>query len=114
MTQLVRMLSGAVSLAAVIVGLGIGTTKPMPDHAILLVDDETDTYFALPCVPDPDRFRAGTVAEARKLNYKPDPECREQGWFIQERRSLTGRLLEALGILNPLPSRWNADGTWNW
>ncbi len=50
----------------------------------------------------------------RKLNYEPDKKCRDAKGFSQDSRSLTANLLVRLGLLPPVPSRWNPDGTWNW
>ena len=47
-----------------------------------------------------------------KLN--PDPDCRDQGGFLQDDRPMSGMLLEWFGLLSPLKSRWSPDGTWNW
>jgi hypothetical protein len=86
----------------------------MPHYALLYVDDNNRTYFALPCVKNLENLRLCTAADAYKLKYKPDPQCRDQGGFTQEGRSLIGYLLERIGLIDPLPSRWNSDGTWNW
>ena len=40
--------------------------------------------------------------------------ARTKAGFSQDGRSLSGKLMERLGMLPPLPSRWNPDGTWNW
>jgi hypothetical protein len=47
-----------------------------------------------------------------KLN--PDPDCRDQGGFLQDDRSMSGMFLEWIGLLSSIKSRWNPDGTWNW
>jgi hypothetical protein len=59
-------------------------------------------------------LRLATVQDAYDMQYRPDPDCRERGAFVADGRSLTGTLLERLGILGPLPRRWNDDGSWNW
>ena len=48
------------------------------------------------------------------MKYSPDPQSRDNGDFTQEGRSLSGKFLESIGILPPLQSRWNKDGSWNW
>ncbi len=53
-------------------------------------------------------------AQIKGTGYKPDPDCRDQSGFTQDGRSLTGLFLEAVGLLPPLPSRWNPDGSWKW
>ena len=59
-------------------------------------------------------YRVSRAAEARKLKYEPDKKCGGEAGFSQDDRSLTGRVCERMGMLPPLPSRWNKDGTWNW
>ena len=110
----------------VIFGLGIGTVRTMPDYAILVLNDRTHTYIAPPCLSPAQyqqlindlgndesagrELRLATAQEARGLKYKPDPECRDYDGFVHV-RSVTGHLLELVGILR---SRWNSDGAWNW
>ena len=86
----------------------------MPDNAILLVDRTRGVYLAPPCVEAPERYVQLSAAEARRRGLRPEPNCRESGAFGQEDRSLSGALLQRLGLLGPIPSRWNADGTWKW
>jgi hypothetical protein len=96
-------------------GFYIVPTRDMPDNAIIFLDDQNRTYFS-PICADKDRkkFRPATAAEAQRLKYEPDKACLEKTGFSQDRRSLSGKLMERLGMLPPLPSRWNPDGTWNW
>ncbi len=96
-------------------GFFIVPTRTIPDNAIVLLDDQTHTYVSPICANrEKQDYRMARAAEARKLNYEPDKACRDKGGFSQDNRSLTGNLLARLGLLPPLPSRWNADGTWNW
>ena len=58
-----------------------------------------------------------TLSEAREGGYKSDRECVNQGAYIMEGRTMTGLVLEGIGLeilLGPLPNRWNPDGSWNW
>lgn len=96
-------------------GLGIGASVAAPDHAIVIIDRGGKYYFAPPCVSE--RMQQSpriTIGQARKLGLHPDSSCRDAGGFLQEARSLSGQLLEKIGILPPLRSRWNEDGSWNW
>jgi hypothetical protein len=96
-------------------GFFIVPTRPMPDNALVLLDDQNHTYLSPPCAKPGQRgYREARAAEALKLHYEPDKTCRERGGFSQDTRSLTGNFLARLGLLPPLPSRWNEDGTWNW
>jgi hypothetical protein len=96
-------------------GFFIVPVHNMPDYAIVLLDDQTHTYFSPRCADQakPD-YRPARAAEARQLNYQPGKECLAKRGFSQNTRSITGNLLVRLGMLPPLPSRWNPDGTWNW
>ena len=96
------------------IGLGIGSSKGMPENAQVYVNDTTKTYVAPPCIKTEKGLRRITVGEARKLGYGPDARCRDEGAFLQDDRSLTGMLLQKIGVLRPIPSRWNKDGSWNY
>jgi hypothetical protein len=114
LVALLLWLAGGVC-ALVLLGFGIGSSIGMPDHAVVIVDADRKLYLAPPCVSEGMRyFPRLTIAQARKLGFQPEPSCRDQEGFVQEARSLSGIWFERLGLLNPLPSRWNADGTWNW
>ncbi|MBI4795579.1 MAG: hypothetical protein HY790_07035 [Deltaproteobacteria bacterium] len=90
-------------------------TRTMPDHAIVLLDDQSHTYLSPACASrEKKEYRVSRAAEARKLKYEPDQKCGGETGFTQDGRSITGNFLERMGMLPPLPSRWNPDGTWNW
>jgi hypothetical protein len=95
-------------------GFYIVPTRDMPDNALVLLDDQHKTYFSPSCAHEKKTLRPATAAEVRRLKYEPDKACREKTGFSQDSRSLSGKLMERLGLLPPLPSRWNKDGTWNW
>lgn len=59
-------------------------------------------------------YRLTTIKEVHALKYTPDANSRDNGDFIQEGRSMSGILLEKVGLLPPLKNRWNKYGTWNW
>jgi hypothetical protein len=102
-------------LCTLLAGFFIVPTRAMPDNAMVLLDDQTRTYFSPACAHREKReYRPATAAEARKLNYAPDKKCQDAKGFSQDSRSLSGNLMARLGMLRPLPSRWNEDGTWNW
>jgi hypothetical protein len=102
-------------LCTLLAGFFIVPTRDMPDNAVVLLDDQTRTYFSPACAQQEKReYRPATAAEARKLNYTPDKKCQDTAGFTQDKRSLSGNLMARLGMLPPLPSRWNPDGTWNW
>ncbi len=95
-------------------GFGIGSSQSMPRNAVVLLDHRGRTYLAPPCVRDSRGYEEAIAAQAYEIGYRPEPECRDQGRYLQDGRSLSGLLLEKIGVLRPLTSRWNPDGTWNW
>jgi len=102
---------GILLLAA---GLTFGISIDAPPEAVMLVDGNSKTYFAPPCLANPAGEGVTTLENARKLGLTPDPKCRESGGFVQTGRSPIGALLERSGLLPQLPSRWNSNGSWNW
>lgn len=108
-------------------GLSIGTVFTCPDNALLLIDEGRGEYFAPPCLMHTEYNKSEKIFEfAQKNNLKvlqrkeilrknlnPNVECREENGFIEDGRSISGRLLEKIGILPKFESRWNSDGTWN-
>jgi len=99
------------------IGFGVGVSKSPPKHAVVFVDSTEKTYFAPPCVKglgERTTLTESTIGKVYSLKLNPDPECRDTGAFLQDARSLSGQLLQKIGILNPLKSRWNIDGSWNW
>jgi hypothetical protein len=96
-------------------GFCLTPNRTMPDNAVVLLDDQNHTYVSPGCA-DKERkdYRPSRAAEAQKLNYEPDKACQDAGGFRQAQRSMSGNFLVRLGLLPPLPSRWNPDGTWNW
>ena len=116
MDRAADVVKGAAAVAGLLIllGFGVGSYSSTPGHAVVLVSDVTKEYHAPPCVSDARIFKMATIAEARALGYKPNPQCRDADGFVQESRSLSGSMLEWVGVLEPLPSRWNEDGSWNW
>jgi len=113
--DILRLVLG-VPVVLLVLGLGVGSTQAMPLSAVLYLDDDSRSYYAPPCVADSQgrALRLGSSREARALGYRPDPGCRDDGGFVQDGRSLSGKLLQRIGILPEKPSRWNPDGSWNW
>lgn len=130
---------GVVALA--FLGFGVSSDRSMPRNARVYIDPERNVYLAPPCLELTDAQRTrfadlarsarsyrdsmsalvrvtglfpAVAAEVHDLQLRPEPRCRESGAFFEEGRSLTGAVLERLGMLGPKPSRWNADGSWNW
>jgi hypothetical protein len=110
----VKVCGGMVAIVFVL-GLGIGSSKSMPPYARVYIDDDTKTYLALPCLDEWQHrkgdslafLRLSSAAEAHKLKYKPDDNCRETGAFSEDDRSLSGIMLQDLGILQPIEHWWD-------
>ncbi len=98
----------------VLVGLyvQIGGTD-IPSNALVYLDHQSKTYFGPSCVRDAQKLAQSTIAEARERSYEPDAECRDQGSFAPTSYSLLHFTLIKAGFLDPKPSKWNADGSWN-
>lgn len=111
-----RMLLTAIIVAVIallFLDLGFPPTLEAPPHAQVLIDETAGVYFAPSC--EVGRLLATIpLAQARELGFKPDQACLSEEEFTQPGRSITGRLLEGIGILGEPESRWNSDGTWNW
>jgi hypothetical protein len=95
-------------------GFGFAPSTDAPPHALVQVDAASKTYFAPPCRQISSRLGLTTIENARRLGFSPDAHCLEIGGFAQMDRSLSGQLLEKVGLISPLRSRWNANGSWNW
>lgn len=95
--------------------------KTIPPETIVYVEENTGIYYAPPYIlgnkypPELDisNIKAMKVADAEKSNFKPDETCVKMGYFKEE-NNLKDVLLIKIGIIEPAPSRWNADGSWNW
>lgn len=104
-----------------LVGSLIKVNTPMPPIATVYVDDQTRTYYAPPYILgkkhpptlDANRLHGITAAQAEEANYKPDKTCEEMNYF-RERTTLSQTIQLKLGLIEAKPSRWNADGSWNW
>lgn len=99
----------------------IKINTPMPPEATVYVDDATHIYYAPPYILgkkhpsslDVSGLHGVTAEQAEQANYKPDETCVEMNYF-RERTTLSQTVMLKLGLLEPKPSRWNADGSWNW
>ncbi|MDT8902235.1 hypothetical protein [Anaeroselena agilis] len=107
-----------VVLCMFVAGFFFDNTVPAPAAAWVYADLDQRVYYPPPYLENSGRDAAGllltTAGEAKKMNCAPDPQAKSKGYFRQPDRSMSGRLLQSLGILKPLPGRWNRDGTWNW
>jgi hypothetical protein len=108
----------AISIGVVVLlylGAGSSSIVQVPGYAVAYLDDTNKTYLTLPCVDQwqktpthsVDVLRQALVADAYKLGYRMDEDCREAGGFIDDDRSLTGFLFERIGLLPPIEHWWD-------
>jgi hypothetical protein len=110
----------------IIIGFQIKPITGSPDNALLFFNDETKEYYAPPCLMEIGYNDIESIYNFGRLNnirvaihkdvvspYKPNVECRDNSGFFQEERSLSGMLLEKIGLFSKTKSRWNPDGSWN-
>jgi len=91
------------------------------------VDEQRKEYFAPPCLmkdgfDNVDKINQFAIdhqlkvyrnKEISRKGLKSNHDCRDINGFTEEGRSMSGRLLEKIGIFSKFKSRWNDDGTWN-
>lgn len=103
-----------------LVGDDIKITYQIPANAVVYSDPGPKIYYAPPYI-DNDRYppdlnvsglKAQPVSAAQALGYTPDPVCVQQGYF-REQDTLNHVILWKMGLAGAKPSRWNADGSWN-
>jgi hypothetical protein len=109
---------GIIAIVFLVLCFGIDSIKVMPDNALLIVDEETKTYFAPPFFNDnaiefPNRYRYARAGEIRGTEYEPNAKCRDQGYFCEDGGCVLWCVIERAGLVKS-KSRWNNDGTWNW
>lgn len=104
-----------------LVGQFIIIADKAPPQAVVYVDQSSGIYYAPPYILgkkypaglDESNLKALSLAEAEQKSYQADPVCVEQGYFKQK-STLNDRLRIKTGLAEAPPSRWNADGSWNW
>ncbi|MFZ5651602.1 MAG: hypothetical protein ACOY4I_12200 [Bacillota bacterium] len=98
---------------------------PAPDYAVVYADPEKRIYYAPPYIdnmgqtkpPEPvdvKKLKRLTLKEAKSQDYRPDKSSSDKGYFEHRYRTFTSYLLEKIGLMKPLQSRWTSDGAWNW
>lgn len=118
--MIIALTIGAAVLLGLFGHLVIVGKNPAP-NVVVYVDPASHIYYAPPYILgkkfppglDVSGLKGETIAEAAKNQDKPDSTCVEMGYF-KEKYTLTDTILVKIGIVKPSPSRWNADGSWNW
>lgn len=121
MNSLIERIQTYAKLSAILIaglfyiGFGIGSEETIPPYARVYLDDDTKTYFSLPCLEEWQRRQTATLSfadlstygQAIALKYTPDPICREAGGFRGRPSSLSRMILEKVGVLSPLEQWWD-------
>lgn len=102
-----------------VLGFGVDSYKMAPDNTKVFITSETKDYY--PATENYVKFlemqgyeyQVTTQREALDSGRWAEKDARERGYFMQKGRSLSGKLLEAIGIFPPLALQWNSDGSWN-
>ncbi len=110
-----------ISLFIGLLGKWLTISKYMPEYMTVYVLEETATFYAPPYILGnkyPDGLKVSdlksmTVQEANAKHFSPDKDCEKQGFFT-EVTTLNYNILLFFNLTTPNPSRWNADGSWNW
>lgn len=98
------------------IGLTIGSTGIIPDNAIVYADTNKNVFYS-PLSLTQDKVTAlglkkSTIKNAEELGYKMDEGDKQNRYFQQDGRSLTGSILERVGILPKLKDRVDSNGNW--
>ena len=99
-------------------GFFIGTVGFVSDNATVYVDEKTNTFYSPLSLTQEKvtelNLKSTTFRVAKGLGFEMDEDDKQNGYFQQEGRSLTGIFLEKIGILPKLMPRCNEDGSWNY
>jgi len=109
---------GTVFVAALFsMGLGCQTTKSTPGNAIIVIDGKAGLYMNPFCAfvyyKNTDDL-VFTTNDQKPKGLKPHAECRDTSGLSTDGRSVSMAIIEADGLIGPLPSRWTEDGNWMW
>jgi len=114
-SQIIIVILVSLFLVGFFLSIYITVDESMPDNAVVVITQEDKLYhsihFDYVCVAGKTASTT-TLKEARRMGYKPDPHCKELGYFKGNRRFLFYELLSKLGI--QVNSRWDKNGNWLW
>ena len=99
-------------------GFFIGSVGFVSDNATVYVDETTNLFYS-PLGLTQEKvtelnLKYTTFRIAKESGYEMNEEDKQNAYFQQEGRSLTGKFLEKIGIFPKLMPRCNEDGSWNY
>ena len=118
--KLLQVLLGLMLILLIIFvgGFFIGTVGLVPGYAAVYVDENTNIFYSPLSLTQEKvtelNLKSSTFQVVTTLGYKMNEEDKQNEYFQQEGRSLTGTFLERVGILPKLKPRCNYDGSWNY
>ncbi len=107
----------AILIFLFILSLSFSITEMVPDHAIVYIDTKANIYYT-PLSLTQEKInelglRKSTLSEVHALEgYKPNPEDRDDGNFIQRDISIFRYILENIGILRDPGDIVDTEGNW--
>jgi hypothetical protein len=103
-------------MVSLFVSIFITVEETIPDNAVVIVTGEDKLYHSIHvdfiCLQGKTDLKNMTLAEAKKLGYKPHSHDVDLGYFKGNRHFLFHHLLSKLGM--NINSRWDANGDWLW
>ena len=106
----------AIFLLVFVGGFFIGTVGSVPSNAIVYVNEKTNEFYSPLSLSQSKvtelNLKHSTFANAKTYGYKMNEDDKQNGYFQQEGRSLTGTFLEKVGLLPKLQDRVDSQGNW--
>ena len=97
-------------------GFTIGTVGSVPKNATVYVDEKTNEFYSplsLSQIKVTElKLKSSSLKNAELYGYKMNEDDKQNGYFQQESRSLSGMLLEKIGVLPKLRDRIDSNGDW--
>jgi len=99
-------------------GFITGSVGSVPKNATVYVDEKTNEFYS-PLSLSQDKvtelkLKSSSLKNAELYGYKMNEDDKQNGYFQQEGRSLSGKLLEKVGVLPTLRDRVDSNGDWRY
>jgi len=113
--QIITVIIVSLLVIGFFLSIYVTVEEKMPNNAVFLITLEDKLYhsihFDYSCLANK-TAKTTTLGEALTKGYRPDPHCKNLGYFRGNRRFLFHHLLSRLGI--ETNSRWDKYGNWLW